>query len=203
MGKEQNDKLMKPSETVPEWLKRLDGEKRVKELKRQKIAPEIYNLPAELSRRERGGVDVNEVLAGALKDGGVADKVYGQLFDGQKPEIAGQRLARVISSGRDKNRLSVIVEALLLGMGDASKPVVREVCPRGKRERRLDPQATPSVDKFASGDRSMVADGVMARLEPELKVKLVDHPIGDLIYVLQAPVRDRIRRMVREQGSNF
>jgi len=185
-----------------EQLTRVDKQRLMKEGE-PTIDPEIYEPPLKLPPKRRGGVDVNEVMAKTLEDDGVASRVYGQLFDNKRPEVAGQSLSRVMGNKLDNKRLGIIIEAVLLGMGDASKPIVREVCPRGKRERRLDPQATPSVDKFASGDRSMVADGVIARLEPELKVKLVDHPIGDLIYVLQAPVRDRIRRMVREQGSNF
>lgn len=196
--------LQQKDETVREWLRRLDGEPRRKREEEQKIAPEIYEEPRVLfDKRKSGGVDVNEILAWALEEDGVANEVVGQLFDTRRPEVGGRQLVRVMSEKRDKTRLSSVLEALLLGMGPVSKTVIREVCPVDKRGRRQRPTATPEFTELPGGNRSSVVDRVVARLTPKTKVELVQHQLGEVIYTLQAPMRKRIREMVREQNDPF
>lgn len=200
---EIDNSLQRNGENVAVWLKRLDKGKNLLEREKQAIAPEIYEKPVKLPKGQKVGVDINQLIARTLEDNGDAIKVLGELVDSREPKVAGRRLSTMVGPARDMTRLRVVVEAVLSEMGPTSQAIVREVYPRDKKWRRQYPEATKPFSKLCFGAGSTVVNRVVARLEPDVKEKLVKHSIGETIYILQAPIRGRIREMVREENDPF
>lgn len=207
---EIEQRLQREDETMGAWIKRLDKEMRqIQAIKKDPpVDPEIYERPVKLPKGQKVGVDINQVLTSTLKEGGVATRVFGELVNTRQPVVAGRRLITLVSQEKDRARLNGVVEALLSKLGPVSRVIVSEVCPRNKKWRRKYPGATESFAELTfaeltGGMKGTVIDRVVAQLEPTVKKELVEHPLGEMIYTLQAPTRKRIREMVRKENDPF